>query len=76
MTDPAVVQGFLDVGGDWNPALLGVMGGAVAVTWAGYRLVFRRARPALAGAFVVPPARSFSRSRRRRTRPSSASPSP
>jgi hypothetical protein len=31
MTDPARVIGFLDVFGKWDPALLFVMGGAVAV---------------------------------------------
>jgi uncharacterized membrane protein YedE/YeeE len=31
MTDPARVIGFLDVFGKWDPALLLVMGGAVAV---------------------------------------------
>ena len=30
MTDPAVVLGFLDVAGDWNPALAFVMAGALA----------------------------------------------
>jgi len=44
MTDPAVVLGFLDVAGAWNPALAFVMGGAVIVTFAGYRLVRRRGR--------------------------------
>ncbi len=29
MTDPARVIGFLDVFGEWDPALLFVMGGAV-----------------------------------------------
>jgi len=54
MTDPAVVLGFLDVAGAWNPALAFVMGGALAVTFVGYRLVFRRARPLLADAFALP----------------------
>ena len=31
MTDPARVIGFLDVFGNWDPALLFVMGGAVGV---------------------------------------------
>lgn len=31
MTDPARVIGFLDVFGNWDPALLFVMGGAVAI---------------------------------------------
>lgn len=32
MIDPARVIGFLDVAGRWDPTLLGVMGGALAVT--------------------------------------------
>ena len=31
MADPANVLAFLDVGGDWNPALALTMGGAIAV---------------------------------------------
>ncbi len=57
MTDPAVVLGFLDVAGNWNPALLFVMAGALGVTALGYRLAFRRGRPLLAGRFTLPAAR-------------------
>jgi uncharacterized membrane protein YedE/YeeE len=41
MTDPARVIGFLDVLGNWDPALLFVMGGAVAVYGAGMFLIRR-----------------------------------
>ena len=41
MTDPARVIGFLDVFGDWDPALLFVMAGAVCVYGLGM-LVLRR----------------------------------
>ena len=54
MTDPAVVLGFLDVAGHWNPTLAFVMGGALAVTALGYRVVFRRSRPLLARRFNLP----------------------
>jgi len=54
MTDPSVVLGFLDVAGAWNPTLVFVMGGALAVTFIGYRLVLRRARPLLAARFALP----------------------
>ncbi len=54
MTDPAVVQGFLDIAGDWNPSLIGVMGAAVVVSFIGYRLVRRGPRPWLAPAFHLP----------------------
>ncbi len=42
MTDPARVIGFLDVFGNWDPALLFVMGGAVGVYGIGM-LILRRA---------------------------------
>jgi hypothetical protein len=58
MTDPRVVLGFLDVGaiasGAWNPRLAFVMGGALAVTFAGYRLAWRGGRPWFAEAFSLP----------------------
>ena len=54
MTDPAVVIGFLDLAGAWNPALAFVMGGAVVVTFIGYRLVLRRGQPLFASRFQLP----------------------
>jgi len=39
MVNPEKVLAFLDVFGDWDPSLLFVMGGAVVVTFIGYRLV-------------------------------------
>ena len=41
MTQPAVVLGFLDVGGAWNPRLLFVMAGAVAgvIAYLAYRWI-------------------------------------
>jgi uncharacterized membrane protein YedE/YeeE len=54
MTNPAVVLGFLDVAGAWNPTLAFVMGGALAVTAVGYRLVLRRAHPLLEPSFQLP----------------------
>ena len=44
MTDPAKVQGFLDLFGAWDPSLALVMGGAVAVSLAGFALAHRRSR--------------------------------
>lgn len=54
MTDPAIVLGFLDVAGNWNPTLAFVMGGALAVTFVGYRLVWRRSAPVWAPRFHLP----------------------
>ena len=56
MTSPAVVQGFLDVAGAWNPALIFVMAGGVAVTFLGYRFVVPKSRPLWANQFTLPKA--------------------
>ncbi len=54
MVDPRRVLGFLDVTGTWDPTLAFVMGGALAVTFAGYRWVLRRPAPVLGGRFLLP----------------------
>ncbi len=59
MTRPAVVLGFLDVFGQWDPRLLFVMAGAVSTTMIGYRLVLRGSRPLLADHFQLPVPRRF-----------------
>jgi uncharacterized protein len=43
MTDPAKVQGFLDLFGRWDPSLAFVMGGAIAVAIGAFTLAKRRA---------------------------------
>jgi len=49
MVDPAVVLGFLDFGGlsdgRWNPALLGVMVGAIPTAFLLYRLAGEKVPP-------------------------------
>ena len=54
MADPAKVLNFLDLAGTWDPSLAFVMGGAVVVTFIGYRLVLARKAPLLMGNFDVP----------------------
>jgi uncharacterized membrane protein YedE/YeeE len=54
MLDPARVQGFLDLFGVWDPSLIFVLGGAVAVAMAGMALVSRMTRPVLAEEFQMP----------------------
>lgn len=54
MTNPAKVVNFLDVAGTWDPSLAFVMGGAVVVTFLGYRLAWRWPAPLLGHAFVLP----------------------
>jgi len=54
MANPAKVQNFLDLAGTFDPSLIFVMAGAVAVTFVGYRLVLRRPKPFLAERFCLP----------------------
>lgn len=54
MANPAKVINFFDVTGTWDPSLAFVMGGAVVVTFIGYRLVFRRSAPVFEPSFDVP----------------------
>lgn len=54
MSDPAKVLNFLDLFGTWDPSLAFVMGGAVAVAFVGYRLVFARGRPVTGDTFHLP----------------------
>jgi len=54
MINPARVIGFLDVAGRWDPTLLFVMGGALAVTIPAFPLILRRAQPLLADFFALP----------------------
>ncbi len=58
LTDPAVVLGFLDIAGAWNPALLLVMVAAIPVAFLGYRLAWRRGSPLLDDAFHLPAPRA------------------
>lgn len=54
MTDPARVLGFLDVTGEWDPRLAGVMGGAVLLGVGSFGWVLRRPRPLLDDRFHLP----------------------
>ena len=55
MIDPARVLGFLDVAsGHWDPSLMFVLGGAVAVAVPGVMLQRRLARPLLDDSFHLP----------------------
>lgn len=49
MTDPAKVLNFLDVSGTWDASLMFVMGAAVLVAFAGFRLARGRGRPLFGG---------------------------
>jgi hypothetical protein len=54
MTQPAKIQAFLDIAGDWDPSLLFVMGGAVVTSFLLFRLADRARRPLLAAEFTAP----------------------
>ena len=57
MVNPMKVLNFLDLAGLWDPTLITVMGGGLAVTFAGYRIVFARQRPLFAESFRLPETR-------------------
>jgi uncharacterized membrane protein YedE/YeeE len=59
MANPAKVLNFFDVAGTWDPSLAFVMGGALAVTALGYRLVLRQPKPVLADRFHLPAAQEI-----------------
>jgi uncharacterized protein len=58
MSDPAKVLNFLDIAaiatGQWDASLAFVMGGAVIVTFVGYRLVWRRPAPVMDSIYHFP----------------------
>lgn len=54
MINPAKVFNFFDVAGSWDPSLAFVMGGAVIVTFIGYRLVWLRNAPLFGERFQIP----------------------
>jgi len=54
MMDPAKVLNFFDIEGAWDPSLAFVMGGAVIITFIGYRLVWKREAPLFGGRFQIP----------------------
>jgi uncharacterized protein len=54
MANPAKVLNFFDVAGAWDPSLILVMGGALVVTFIGYRMVLPRSAPMLEAKFQLP----------------------
>lgn len=54
MIDRQRVLGFLDLAGNWDPTLLFVLGGAVAVTVISFRFVLNRNTPLLGSQFYLP----------------------
>lgn len=54
MTQSHVVRGFLDIFGQWNPALIGVMIGAILVHSILYYFIRKRSSPLLDTKFHLP----------------------
>ncbi len=61
MANPAKVLNFFDIAGTWDPSLIFVMGGAVVVTFVGYKLVFGRSAPLLEEKFHLSSLRNMDR---------------
>ena len=61
MANPAKVLGFLDLAGTWDPSLLLVMGGAVAIGMAAFKAAGRRATSLLGEPLLLPTARQIDR---------------
>jgi uncharacterized protein len=59
MTDPSKVIGFLDLAGSWDPSLLFVMGGGIAVGLLAFRAAGKRSQAFLGGAMQLPQARDI-----------------
>jgi uncharacterized protein len=59
MANPAKVLNFFDLAGSWDPSLAFVMGGALAVTFVGYRLVLPRPGPLLDTRYHLPTSRAI-----------------
>jgi hypothetical protein len=55
MADPAKVNGFLDITGEWDPSLAFVMGGALAVFVAAYLLLIKPRSESVFGDEIVCP---------------------
>lgn len=54
MTQPEKVVGFLDIMGNWNPALMFVMAGAILVHSVSYKLIRKKQSPLFSEKWHVP----------------------
>lgn len=59
MANPAKVLNFFDIAGTWDPSLAFVMGGALIVTFIGYRFVLKRPAPFMSDGFQLPTRRDL-----------------
>lgn len=61
MADPAKVLGFLDLGGAWDPSLVFVMVGAIAVSALAFAVARKRTVSFLGAAMKLPTSRDIDR---------------
>lgn len=61
MADPERVRGFLDISGAWDPTLIFVMGGAVAIMILAWPLQNRMLHPLLTNRFHLPDRKDIDR---------------
>lgn len=61
MINPARVQAFLDIAGDWDPTLAYVMAAAILPSAVGYLIRQKMDRPLLDNQFYIPENRSLDR---------------
>ncbi|MDF1690939.1 MAG: YeeE/YedE family protein [Zhongshania sp.] len=54
MANPAKVQNFLDISGNWDPSLAFVMGAALVIATPGFFFVLKGQRPRFAEVFALP----------------------
>lgn len=54
MSDPAKVLAFLDLAGRWDPSLMLVMGGAIAIGFGAFRIAARRTTTLLGRPLQLP----------------------
>lgn len=54
MVNPRKVIGFLDLFGDWDPALIFVMGGGVTINVLLFKFILKRKNPIFAKEFLMP----------------------
>ncbi|MGZ8095764.1 MAG: DUF6691 family protein [Methylosarcina sp.] len=59
MINPEKVLNFLDIAGNWDPSLLFVMLGALAVATVSFRVILKRPSPVLAERFQLSSKRSI-----------------
>lgn len=61
MINPAIVLGFLDLAGEWNPALLWVMAGAISISAIAFHVAAKHQRTYLGLSIRLPSSRTIDR---------------